>query len=191
MRAWANFSLSATHSSPALRAPAFAQNLPKPAHSLLYIISKKFMVSAEAVKKLREKTGASMMECKKALEEAQGDEAKALEILNKRGASLAEKKAERQIKAGLIDAYIHANGKIGVLLELGCESDFVVRNEIFKNLAHEICLQISAMNPADEMELLAQPFVKNPEQTVQGLINEAIAKLGENIKIGKFIRFEI
>ncbi len=149
------------------------------------------MISADAVKNLRAKTGASMIDCKKALEEAQGEEQKALEILGQRGAAIAEKKAERQIKAGLIDAYIHTNGKIGVLLELGCETDFVARNENFKNLAHELCLQISAMNPQNEGEFLSQPFIKNPERSVQDLINGAIAKLGENIKVGKFIRFEL
>ena len=149
------------------------------------------MISVDAVKNLREKTGASIIECKKALEEAGGEEQKAIEILSKRGAAMAEKKAERQIKAGLVDSYIHANGKIGVLLELGCETDFVARNENFKNLAHELCLQISAMNPQSVEELLAQPFVKNPEQTAQDLINEAVGKLGENIKVVKFVRFEI
>ncbi len=149
------------------------------------------MISADAVKNLRAKTGASMIDCKKALEEAQGEEQKALEILGQRGAAIAEKKAERQIKAGLIDAYIHTNGKIGVLLELGCETDFVARNENFKNLAHELCLQISATNPQNTEELLSQPFIKNPEKSVQDLITEAIAKLGENIKISQFLRLEI
>lgn len=149
------------------------------------------MITAENVKNLRDKTGASMIECKKALEEAAGDEPKALEILGKRGAAMAEKKAERQIKAGIVDSYIHSNGKIGVLLELGCETDFVARNENFKNLAHELCLQVSAVNPQGIEDLLAGPFIKNSEQTVQNLINEAIGKLGENIKIGRFTRFEL
>ncbi len=149
------------------------------------------MASAQDIKKLREKTGASMIDCKNALEEAGGDQAKALEILSKRGAALAEKKSERQIKAGIIDSYIHSNQKIGVLLELGCETDFVARNECFKALAHDLCLHILATSPADCEELLGQPFVKKPEQTVQNLIHEAIGKLGENIKIGNFIRFEI
>jgi len=149
------------------------------------------MISADAVKKLREETGASMMECKNALEQAQGDEPKALAILNERGAQIAEKKSAREIKAGLIDAYIHANGKIGVLLELGCETDFVARNENFKALAHDLCLQISAMNPPDVTEFLAQPFIKDPAKTVQSLIHELVAKLGENIKVGRFTRFEI
>lgn len=149
------------------------------------------MISADAVKKLRAKTGASVLDCKKALEESAGEEQKALEILSRRGADIAAKKAERQIKAGLIDSYIHTNQKIGAMLELGCETDFVARNENFKSLAHELCLQISAADPQSVDELLAQPSIKNPERTVQNLINEAIAKLGENIKIGKFIRFEI
>jgi len=149
------------------------------------------MISAEAVKNLREKTGLSMIECKKALEETGGDEQKALEVLSRRGAEIADKKSERQIKAGLIDAYIHSNQKIGVLLELGCETDFVARNENFKALSHDICLQISATSPATVEELLVQPFIKNPEQTIQDLINETVGKLGENIKIGKFVRFDL
>ena len=149
------------------------------------------MVTAQAVKNLREKTGCSMIECKKALEESHGDEAKAMEVLNARGAEIAGKKADRQIKAGLIDSYIHSNGKLGVLLELGCETDFVAKNENFKNLSHEICLQISALNPQDINELLIQPYIKNPQQTIQDLINEAIARIGENIKVGRFARFEI
>lgn len=149
------------------------------------------MISAEAVKKLREATGASMMDCKKALEEARGDEAKAREFLSKRGAEMAEKKAERQTKSGLINAYVHANQKIGVLLEMYCETDFVARNENFKNLAHEICLHIAAVTPQSNEELLAQPFIKDPAKTVQNVITDAVGKLGENIKLGKFSRFEI
>jgi len=149
------------------------------------------MISAHDIKKLREETGSSMIECQKALQEAQGDLPKAKEILSKRGAALAEKKAERQIKAGVIDSYIHSNQKIGVLLELGCESDFVARNENFKTLSHELCLQISAANPENVEELLSQPYIKNAEKTVKDLINETIAKLGENIKIAQFTRFEI
>jgi len=149
------------------------------------------MIDAESVRKLREKIGASMIECKKALEEARGDEVKALEILSRRGAALAEKKAERQIKAGIVDCYIHTNHKIGVLLQLGCETDFVARNENFKNLAHDLCLQISATNHKNIEELLSGQFIKNPEKSVKDLINEMIAKLGENIKIVQYARFEI
>ena len=149
------------------------------------------MITAEAIKNLRARTGCSIVECKKALEQAEGDETKALDFLSASSAELAAKKSERQIKAGLVDAYVHSNQKIGVLLELGCETDFVARNEIFKILAHELCLQISAMDPRNVDELLAQPFIKDPQRTIQDLIVEAVGKLGENIKVGRFIRFSI
>ncbi|MDD2753021.1 MAG: translation elongation factor Ts [Candidatus Portnoybacteria bacterium] len=149
------------------------------------------MVLSEQVKKLREATGASMMDCKKALEEAQGDETRARELLSKRGAEMAEKKSERQTKSGIVNAYVHANQRIGVLLELYCETDFVARNENFKNLAHEICLHIAAVAPQSNEELLSQPFIKDPAKTVQNIITDAVGKLGENIKLGKFSRFEI
>lgn len=132
-----------------------------------------------------------MMDCKKALEEANGEEAKAREFLSKRGAELAEKKAERKTNSGLVESYIHANQKIGALLELYCETDFVARNENFKVLAHEICLQIAAVGAQTPEELLSQPYLKNPEKTIKDLINDTVGKLGENIKIGKFTRFEI
>jgi elongation factor Ts len=132
-----------------------------------------------------------MIECKKALEEASGDTQKAQEILVKRGAEIASKKSERQTKTGLVDSYVHPNGKMGVLLELDCETDFVARNENFKNLAHELSLHVAAMNPQNLEELLAQPFIKNPEITVQDLINESIGKIGENIKVGQFVRIAI
>jgi len=106
------------------------------------------MINAIDVQKLRQKTGSSMMECKKALTEADGDQAKAIEVLKKKGEKVAESKIlSRETKSGLIDAYIHGNAKVGVLLELGCETDFVARNEEFKELAHELCLQIAAMSP--------------------------------------------
>lgn len=146
------------------------------------------MVLSEQIKKLRQETGASVMDCKKALEQAGGD---ARNFLAKRGAEIADKKAERQTKSGLVDAYIHANQKIGALLELYCETDFVARNENFKALAHEICLQIAAASPQNNEELLGQPCLKNPVKTIQDLINDSIGKLGENIKVGKFVRFEL
>lgn len=149
------------------------------------------MISAEDIKKLREKTGLSIAECKNALEGAEGNEQKALELLEKRGAEIAGKKADRQIKAGIIVSYIHANKQIGVLLEMDCETDFVARNENFQTLAHEVCLQIAAANPQIIEELLEQSFIKNSEKKVQNLINESVGKLGENIKVGRFIRFEI
>lgn len=149
------------------------------------------MISADQIKKLREATGASMMDCKKALEEAGGDETKAREFLSKRGAEMAEKKSERQTNSGLVESYIHANQKMGALLELYCETDFVARNENFKALAHEICLQVAAVGAQTTEELLAQPYLKNPEKTIKDLITDTVGKLGENIKIGKFVRFEI
>lgn len=149
------------------------------------------MISAEAVKKLREKTGASMMECKNALEGSGGDEAAAEEILRKRGAEIADKKSERQTKSGLISSYLHSNQKIGVLLQLDCETDFVAKNEIFKELSHEICLHIAAVGPQNNEELLSQPFIKDPSKTVRDLIKETVGRLGENIKLNKFARFEL
>ncbi len=149
------------------------------------------MISAEIVKELRTKTGASMMECKKALEETRGDLAAAEAVLSRRGAEIAENKAERQTRSGLVASYVHANQKIGVLLEINCETDFVARNEIFQALAHDLCLQIAASPAANVEELLEQPFIKDPAKCVRDLLNDVVGKLGENIKVGKFIRFEI
>jgi elongation factor Ts len=149
------------------------------------------MVSANQVKQLREKTGTSMMECKKALEQAKGDEKKALKFLQEKGRSTAMKKSERKAEQGIIEAYIHSNKKIGVLLELKCETDFVARNEEFKELAHELAMHIAGMSSKDEKSLLKELFVKNPEITVKDLIDQKIAKLGENIKVGKFVRYEL
>lgn len=149
------------------------------------------MITPEQIKKLREESGASVMDCKKALEEANGDEAKAKELLSKRGAEMAEKKSERKTNSGLVESYVHANGKIGVLLTLYCETDFVARNENFKALAHDICLQIAAVGAATPEELLIQPYLKNPDKTIKDLIGDTVGKLGENIKIGQFVRLEI
>ncbi len=149
------------------------------------------MIKADQVKQLREKTGASMMECKKALEESKGDEARALLILRKKDKDIALKKSKRESKQGIVESYVHSNGKIGVLLELNCETDFVARNKEFKELAHDLALHIAGMDSKDEKDLLEEPFVKNPEITVKDLVEEKIAKLGENIKIGKFIRYEL
>ncbi|MFH1129568.1 MAG: translation elongation factor Ts [Patescibacteria group bacterium] len=149
------------------------------------------MINADLVKQLREKTGASMMDCKKALEEANGDETKATEILKEKDKLTAMKKSDRTANQGVIEAYIHANAKIGVLLELKCETDFVAKNEEFKELAHEIAMHIAGMNSKDPETLLAEPFIKNPSITVKDLIEAKIGKLGENIKIEKFIRYEL
>jgi elongation factor Ts len=149
------------------------------------------MVKAQQVKKLRDKTSASMMDCKQALIQAKGDEEKALKILKQRGQLVAEKKSTRQAGQGIVEAYIHSNKKIGALLELKCETDFVARNQEFQELAHDLAMHITAMNSENEKALLKEPFIKNEEITVKELIDEKIAKLGENIQIGKFIRFEL
>ena len=149
------------------------------------------MITAQMVKELRIKTGLSVLECKKALEQAKGDQAKAINILSAQTQAQAEKKSERQAQQGIIESYIHQNGKVGVLLELFCETDFVANNKIFKELAHNIAMQIAALNAQDASQLLDQQFIKNPEKTIKDTINDYIVKLGENIKIGKFIRLEI
>lgn len=149
------------------------------------------MISTDQIKQLRDKTGISITECKKALEKAGGNESQALKILGQRGQKLAVKKSEREAKQGLIEAYVHSHGKIGALLELNCESDFAAKNAQTKELAHSLAMQITAMAPQNLDELLSQPFIKNPTQTVQEVVEEYIAKLGENIKIGKFVRYEL
>ena len=149
------------------------------------------MISAEQIKQFREKTGFSIMECKIALEETQGDEKKAMKILEKKGAEKAVKRLGREANQGLVEAYIHNDCKVGVILELNCETDFVARNKEFKELAHDLAMHIAAINPQDSEELLSQPFIKDEEKTVQDLISEFIGKTGENIKIGKFVRIEI
>ncbi len=131
------------------------------------------------------------MDCKNALEEAEGNEEKAVKILEKKGKSDAIKKAQREAKEGLIEAYVHSTGKVGVILELNCETDFVAKNNDFKELAHDIAMHIAAMAPEDEGELLSQPFIKDEQKSIKDLIEETIAKLGENIKIKKFVRLEI
>lgn len=149
------------------------------------------MISAEQIKKLREETNASVLECKKALESANGDEIKARAILAEKSQSVAEKKSTREIKQGLIEAYIHANSKVGVLIELGCETDFVAKNEQFKQLAKDLCMHIAAMSSENVDSLQSEQFIKDPSLTIQALLNQYIMKLGENIKIAQFVRFSI
>ena len=149
------------------------------------------MILAEDVKNLREKTGASMMDCKKALEEAKGNEEKAIKILEEKDRLTAMKKSERKAEQGIIEAYIHSNGKVGVLLEMRCETDFVAKNSEFKELAHDIAMHIAGMDSKDIDSLLEELFVKNPEITIKNLIESKIGKLGENIKVNRFIRYEL
>jgi len=142
------------------------------------------------VKKLRDATGAGVMECQRALSEARGDFDKAVQIIKERGVLIAEKKGERKTGIGLIESYVH-NGRIGVLLEMRTETDFVARSEPFRTLAHELAMQISAMAPADVEELLKQPYIKDETTTVGDLVKQTIAKVGENIKVERFTRYEI
>jgi elongation factor Ts len=193
-------------------------------------------VSAAAVRDLREKTGAGMMDCKRALQEADGDYEKAVEILRKKGIASAAKRAGRSVKEGRIEAYIHPGSKLGVLLEVNCETDFVANTQDFKNFTRDLAMQIAASAPLfirredvtpelidKELEiyreqarqqgkpdkildkiasgkldkfyaetcLLEQPFVKDPDKTIQLLLNETIGKLGENIDIRRFSRFKV
>lgn len=148
-------------------------------------------IPASEIKKLREQTGAAVMEVRAALEEAGGKVERALEILKQRGALRAQKKSGRVTEQGIIDAYIHGEGRIGVLVEVACETDFVARNQDFKKLVHDLALHIAAMNPSDVEELLGQPFVRDETITVGELVNQNISVIGENIKIRRFTRYEL
>jgi elongation factor Ts len=192
------------------------------------------VVSASAVKDLREKTGAGLLDCQKALTEAKGNLEEAITILRKKSGGKVDKLASRATKEGLIESYIHVGGKVGVLLEVNCETDFVARNDDFKAFCRDLCLQIAAANPlyvgreevpevelAKERDIAAaqvqgkppaavqkivegklekyystvclidQPFVKNPEKSVKEMLSEKIAKIGENIAIRRFTRYQL
>jgi len=193
-------------------------------------------ISAAMVKELREKSGAGMMDCKKALTESNGDIEKAVEYLRKKGIATAEKRSGRSLSEGTIQTYIHMGGKLGVMVEVGCETDFVAKNEDFIAFAKNIAMHVAAINPMGikaedvpqetinkELEiyksqalemgkpenivekiaegkinkfykdncLMQQPYVKDPDKTVTDLLNELIAKIGENISIKRFVRFQI
>ena len=142
------------------------------------------------VQQLREETGAGVMECKKALDEAKGDFEQAKKIVGERGLAKVEKRASRETGAGLVKTYVH-NGRIGVLLEVRAETDFVVRSEPFQELAQELVMQVAAMNPETVEELLKQPFVKDESKSIEALIGGVIAKVGENVQVTKFARYEV
>ncbi len=193
-------------------------------------------ISAELVKTLRDRTGAGLMDCKKALEETGGDIEKAIEVLRKKGAATAAKRADRATNQGVVEAYIHAGGRIGTLVELNCETDFVAKTDDFRALAHDLAMQVAAMTPLvvsreqldpalieHEMEiyktqalnegkpapvvekiaqgrldkfyqevcLLEQSFIKDSSKTIKDLLNEATGKMGENISIRRFHRFQL
>jgi elongation factor Ts len=192
------------------------------------------IVSVDLIKKLREKTNAPMMDCKKALIEANGDMKTAMEILKKRGQIVALKKAGRSAKEGIVESYIHSNNKIGVLLEVNCETDFVGRNEEFRRFAKDVCMQIAASSPAyvsreevpkaiidrekdvlkeqlkgkpenvmekiiegklekfySEVCLMDQPFIKDDKMTIKEYLAIVIGKIGENIVVRRFVRFQV
>ncbi len=163
-------------------------------------------VSVEAIKELRERTGAGIMDCKRALQESNGDLARAEEILREQGIASAAKKASRATNQGVVESYIHSGGRIGAIVEVNCETDFVARTPDFKELAHDLAMQVAAMSPlyvddseipdGDEVDpqqacILQQPFIKDPSRTVQDLVNEAISKLGENVRVRRFTRFSL
>jgi elongation factor Ts len=163
-------------------------------------------ISSEDVKRLRDLTGAGMLDCKNALADADGDFEKAKEVLRQRGFEAAAKRAERSTAEGVIHAYIHHNRRLGALVEVNCESDFVARTDDFQRLAQQIALQVAAANPlyisSDEMAngaegdpkevcLLEQPFVQDESRTIQDLLSEVISKTGENIRVRRFARFEL
>ncbi len=148
-------------------------------------------VSIENLKRLRAETKAGVSDCRQALEDANGDYEKAKKLVTERALEKAKKKEGKETQQGIIDSYIHSNGKIGVLVELRCETDFVARTDDFKHLAHEIALQVAAMNPKNVPDLLKSASIRDPKVTVADLVKQAIAKVGENIAIAKFTRMEL
>jgi elongation factor Ts len=163
-------------------------------------------ISIETVKELRNRTHVGIADCNKALLEVGGDIEKAIEFLKERGAAIAEKKKDTDVAEGVIEAYVHHTRRVGALVELNCETDFVGRTPEFKDLAHDLAMQIAAASPqfisSEEMPptaetdpqvacLLSQPFIKDPTRTVQEIIAETIAKVGENVKVRRFSRFEL
>lgn len=144
----------------------------------------------DQIQKLRELTGAGVMECQKALKETGGNFEKAISIIHEQNEVLAQKKKERITGAGVLESYIH-NERVGVLLELRCETDFVARSKEFKELAHNLAMQIAATDPKDVDDLLAQLYIKDEALKVDNLIQQTIAKVGENIRVERFCRYEI
>ena len=147
--------------------------------------------SAADIKNLREKTGAGVMDCRNALTEANGDMKKAEEIVKARGLARAEKKADRETKEGYIANYIHATGKMAAMVEVLCETDFVARNPEFQNMAKEVAMQVTAMNPASVDELLTQEYLRDPSLTIDQLVKQLSGKIGEKFVVNRFVRYEI
>lgn len=149
------------------------------------------MASAKEVAKLRAETGAGVMESKKALQDAGDDYEKAKELIKERGLAKAAKKSDREANQGVIEAYVHAGGRIGALVELASETDFVARGQEFKELARSIAMQVAAMEPADVDELLKQDYIKEPGKTIGELVTKLAASTGENVQVRRIARFEL
>ena len=175
------------------------------------------MVTTSMVKDLRERTGAGIMDCKRALQDADGSLDKAADLLKQQGLAKAEKKAGRTASQGLVEVYVHAGGRIAAMVEINCETDFVARTPDFRQLARDVAMQVAAMSPkyvseddvpaedwealerehgdrkkaAEAVALLSQPFIKDPKSSIRDLIRAGIAKLGENVQVNRFARFEV
>lgn len=145
--------------------------------------------SAQDIKTLREKTGAAIMDCKKALEEAKGDMKKAEELVKQRGLAKAEKKADRETKEGFIGSYVHTNGKIGVMVELLCETDFVARNEEFQLLGREIAMHLATSEAKDVEELLKEESIRDASVTIEDMVKQLSGKIGEKIVVSRFVKY--
>ena len=145
----------------------------------------------EKIRILRRESGASLAEVRSALAESGGDISRAKELLREKLGAIAEKKSHREVRAGVVEAYVHSNGRIGVLMELHCETDFVARNPEFRKLAHDLAMHIAAMAPQDAETLVQQEFIRDPSKKVDEVVRQAIGVFGENIKIGNFVRFEL
>ena len=163
-------------------------------------------VTTDSIKELRDRSGAGIMDCKRALEAADGVIEEAEKLLAQKGLALASKKAGRTAEQGVVDFYVHAGGRLGAMIEVNCETDFVARTDQFKALAHDLAMQVAAMEPlyvrpdevpqdsprpAEEVALLSQAFIKDPSKSIQDLVNESIGQLRENIQVRRFTRFEI
>lgn len=147
-------------------------------------------VKIEDLKKLRQESKAGVSDCRQALEDAGGDYAKAKKLIAERGLEKATKKEGKETGQGIIESYVHG-GRVGVLVELRCETDFVARTDDFKKLAHEIALQVASMEPKDVSELLKSPYIRDTGMTIEALVKQTIAKVGENITVAKFTRMEL
>lgn len=148
-------------------------------------------ISAKLVKKLRDETGAGVMDVRRALLESEGDEARAKEILKSKGEASVAKRSERETVQGVIETYVHSGGKVGAMVYLACETDFVAKTDEFKNLARELAMQVAAMNPTSNDELIEQDYIREPGKTIKQLITEVVARTGENIQVKKIARFSL